>query len=111
MKRFFFSSRRRQTRCLSDWSSDVCSSDLQVDRVGDRVLDERVRHAVGGHRERAPHDLGHHEVRSEERCVGKGCRCRWPHDQYKKTTTTTKPAATAAGTDAEGWPDTSSSRA
>src|SRR5437899_7248908 len=26
---FFFSSRRRHTRCLSDWSSDVCSSDLQ----------------------------------------------------------------------------------
>src|SRR5262245_61208312 len=26
--RFFFSSRRRHTRCLSDWSSDVCSSDL-----------------------------------------------------------------------------------
>src|SRR5436853_2899422 len=25
---FFFSSRRRHTRCLSDWSSDVCSSDL-----------------------------------------------------------------------------------
>src|SRR5262245_60717943 len=25
--RFFFSSRRRHTRCLSDWSSDVCSSD------------------------------------------------------------------------------------
>src|SRR5262245_62492467 len=24
---FFFSSRRRHTRCLSDWSSDVCSSD------------------------------------------------------------------------------------
>src|ERR1039458_10639661 len=24
----FFSSRRRDTRCLSDWSSDVCSSDL-----------------------------------------------------------------------------------
>src|SRR5205814_3606778 len=23
-----FSSRRRHTRCLSDWSSDVCSSDL-----------------------------------------------------------------------------------
>src|SRR5205814_4758537 len=29
---FFFSSRRRHTRCLSDWSSDVCSSDLtQID--------------------------------------------------------------------------------
>src|ERR1035441_10768226 len=27
---FFFSSRRRHTRCLSDWSSDVCSSDLIV---------------------------------------------------------------------------------
>src|SRR5215212_9373662 len=25
---FFFSSRRLHTRCLSDWSSDVCSSDL-----------------------------------------------------------------------------------
>src|SRR5215831_9848740 len=25
---FFFSSRRRHTMCLSDWSSDVCSSDL-----------------------------------------------------------------------------------
>src|SRR5258705_7762719 len=27
----FCSSRRRHTRCLSDWSSDVCSSDLQAD--------------------------------------------------------------------------------
>src|SRR5437899_9250238 len=27
---FFFSSRRRHTRCLSDWSSDVCSSDLEI---------------------------------------------------------------------------------
>src|SRR5215212_8156644 len=27
---FFFSSRRRHTICLSDWSSDVCSSDLTV---------------------------------------------------------------------------------
>src|SRR5258705_10282822 len=25
---FFFPSRRRHTICLSDWSSDVCSSDL-----------------------------------------------------------------------------------
>src|SRR5256884_1990752 len=30
---FFFSSRRRHTRCSRDWSSDVCSSDLK--RVGD----------------------------------------------------------------------------
>src|SRR6266498_2512255 len=27
---FFFSSRRRHTRCGRDWSSDVCSSDLSV---------------------------------------------------------------------------------
>src|ERR1035438_1478572 len=34
---FFFSSRRRHTRCLSDWSSDVCSSDLyQITPFGNR---------------------------------------------------------------------------
>src|SRR2546429_1770048 len=27
---FFFSSRRRHTRCSRDWSSDVCSSDLYL---------------------------------------------------------------------------------
>src|SRR5438046_9552974 len=27
---FFFSSRRRHTRLVSDWSSDVCSSDLSM---------------------------------------------------------------------------------
>src|SRR5947207_8114807 len=27
---FFFSSRRRHTRSLCDWSSDVCSSDLVI---------------------------------------------------------------------------------
>src|SRR5438034_2811016 len=37
---FFFSSRRRHTRSLCDWSSDVCSSDL-----GDQH-----RRAVGGGR-------------------------------------------------------------
>src|SRR5947207_10955348 len=30
---FFFSSRRRHTRSLCDWSSDVCSSDLQRGRA------------------------------------------------------------------------------
>src|SRR5256885_10804379 len=28
---FFFSSRRRHTRLQGDWSSDVCSSDLECD--------------------------------------------------------------------------------
>src|SRR5690349_23445096 len=30
---FFFSSRRRHTRSLRDWSSDVCSSDLSSGRA------------------------------------------------------------------------------
>src|SRR5437899_4609465 len=33
---FFFSSRRRHTRCLSDWSSDVCSSDLELRAISRR---------------------------------------------------------------------------
>src|SRR3989449_7409536 len=33
---FFFSSRRRHTRCSRDWSSDVCSSDLlEIIRSGE----------------------------------------------------------------------------
>src|SRR5690554_6515541 len=39
---FFFSSRRRHTRCGRDWSSDVCSSDL----LG-MALTVKVGHAVG----------------------------------------------------------------
>src|SRR2546429_6706399 len=39
---FFFSSRRRHTRCSRDWSSDVYSSDLMVSEVicdrGTRIL-------------------------------------------------------------------------
>src|SRR3712207_7501961 len=31
---FFFSSRRRHTRYWRDWSSDVCSSDLERPRAG-----------------------------------------------------------------------------
>src|SRR3989442_1626572 len=36
---FFFSSRRRHTRCGRDWSSDVCSSDLPPTKVGGSVAD------------------------------------------------------------------------
>src|SRR5207245_8347347 len=38
-----FTSRRRHTRCYRDWSSDVCSSDLEDlywERRWDRVLDD-----------------------------------------------------------------------
>ena len=35
---FFFSSRRRHTRLVSDWSSDVCSSDLNGNKIWDRTI-------------------------------------------------------------------------
>src|SRR5438874_9712510 len=39
---FFFSSRRRHTRSLRDWSSDVCSSDLSA-------VDQDIHlHCAGG---------------------------------------------------------------
>src|SRR5262245_66417205 len=44
---FFFSSRRRHTRCLSDWSSDVCSSDLPIVRGADGAADGRSLECVG----------------------------------------------------------------
>src|ERR1035438_10554365 len=70
---FFFSSRRRHTRCLSDWSSDVCSSDLGPDlllgfgRQVHEVLLEDAENAVqapvdlldGDMVERLGHDAGH----------------------------------------------------
>src|SRR3712207_1332635 len=42
MKRFFFSSRRRHTRYWRDWSSDVCSSDLQVGISGHITIGDKV---------------------------------------------------------------------
>src|SRR5262245_63681191 len=81
---FFFSSRRRHTRCLSDWSSDVCSSDLvrldvavterrsfRAARASRRINDRR---AIGV---RARDPRGRRRPRSEERRVGKECRSRW----------------------------------
>src|SRR5438046_8557873 len=83
---FFFSSRRRHTRLVSDWSSDVCSSDL--DRVGsgqkraqrDHAVDDQKLVARQLHAEEPP------ERRSEERRVGKECRSRWSryHEKKKK---------------------------
>src|SRR5437879_10544179 len=53
---FFFSSRRRHTRYIGDWSSDVCSSDLDPARGDfdiardDRALD--VLHGEAARRQR-----------------------------------------------------------
>src|SRR5262249_56018970 len=80
---FFFSSRRRHTRLVSDWSSDVCSSDLapvrcQLQRCreplqrrnGDPAWIEPLRALA---RDVAAPRLERLlcEVRSEERRVGK----------------------------------------
>src|SRR3989442_7558166 len=99
---FFFSSRRRHTRCGRDWSSDVCSSDLVLTgaEVGVIVSDTfgrpwrlgivNVALGVAGiaaviDLRGTPDDDGkplHATVlavadRSEERRVGKECRSRW----------------------------------
>src|SRR5256884_1961262 len=44
---FFFSSRRRHTRCSRDWSSDVCSSDLAIWPIG--RAKQQVYWYVGGY--------------------------------------------------------------
>src|SRR5437899_7454868 len=73
---FFFSSRRRHTRCLSDWSSDVCSSDLCAVAIATaHSAGVQVRMITGDHAVTA---------RSEERRVGKECRSRWSPDHEKK---------------------------
>src|SRR5437762_9751053 len=41
IKQFFFSSRRRHTRYIGDWSSDVCSSDLHP-----KQSESRHRHLI-----------------------------------------------------------------
>src|SRR5699024_11558826 len=46
---FFFSSRRRHTRSKRDWSSDVCSSDLEPDLVEihiDQDWKDRIRESI-----------------------------------------------------------------
>src|SRR5205814_5249417 len=98
-----FSSRRRHTRCLSDWSSDVCSSDLrsrdQKSLTDGHVVSRRPPLVAG--RERGnPARLGRRidllslvvttylaecaivrgparAVRSEERRVGKEWSFQW----------------------------------
>src|SRR6266542_5363701 len=46
---FFFSGRRWHTRCYRDWSSDVCSSDLDLGR--DLGSDGELRHRLLGQQE------------------------------------------------------------
>src|SRR5690606_40129984 len=48
---FFFSSRRRHTRFSRDWSSDVCSSDLEVRPERAQAL--AIRWLIGAARNRS----------------------------------------------------------
>src|SRR5438034_6697505 len=91
---FFFSSRRRHTRSLCDWSSDVCSSDLgrsvsekkpQPTAYGGQAVIEGVmirgRRTVALACRRPNGDIYRYREplrsRSEERRVGKERRLRW----------------------------------
>src|SRR5439155_14284233 len=76
---FFFSSRRRHTRWPRDWSSDVCSSDLirkHFDNAPPLVFEPLPQDDP---KRRCPDITKAKRVlkRSEERRVGKECRCRW----------------------------------
>src|SRR5205814_5948280 len=91
---FFFSRSRRHTRCLSDWSSDVCSSDLRspAHAAGGacRATSDRPRVSLHPPRifrspctavlRRGRFSLTCPE-RSEERRVGKDSRALWWPDE------------------------------
>src|SRR5258705_12032633 len=80
---FFFSSRRRHTRCLSDWSSDVCSSDLSTPPPTSRGVEGETLACGSGAMSVAVWSVAG-GGRSEERRVGKECRSRWSADHLKK---------------------------
>src|SRR5690606_40980553 len=96
---FFFSSRRRHTRFSRDWSSDVCSSDLEMslsaEMMGNVSMAAFIGQMIGSLFGSYIADvIGRRPVilictvlsavltfRSEERRVGKEGRCRWAADQ------------------------------
>src|SRR5690349_24674197 len=70
---FFFSSRRRHTRSLRDWSSDVCSSDLALEKTPREPFVPRPFLESAWENVELPIDCGQTltRPRSEERRVGK----------------------------------------
>src|SRR5690554_7852693 len=90
---FFFSSRRRHTRCGRDWSSDVCSSDL-LRRLLIAFQHGLRQLGIDGHTYLFTLVVVVNNwldvqvqarARSEERRVGKECRSgRWRCPQKKK---------------------------
>src|SRR5437763_15973608 len=91
---FFFSSRRRHTRYIGDWSSDVCSSDLSCNgrmcgccKFAVVLISARNRSAPSAAARSGCRTLtATRRSRSEERRVGKECRSRWsPYHSKKKS--------------------------
>src|SRR5438046_10286976 len=94
---FFFSSRRRHTRLVSDWSSDVCSSDLagapcqavaqctsSDPHIRTRALRVRLTRRTSGIKSGLVVARINSSTRSEERRVGKEWKARGSARQYKK---------------------------
>src|SRR3546814_7905705 len=79
---FFFKQKTAYEMRISDWSSDVCSSDLVARRDRPHGLArDHLREAEDGVQGRAQLVAHQREERSEERRVGKECvstcRSRW----------------------------------
>src|SRR5690606_39534659 len=75
---FFFSSRRRHTRFSRDWSSDVCSSDLECMKLTATtraVTNEKYwkQTSIAEAFRFLDTARARHVARSEERRVGEGC--------------------------------------
>src|SRR3546814_12154821 len=113
---FFFKQKTAYEMRISDWSSDVCSSDLEAVEaaaaherhlVDEHVADglqftliarlakdacRRIPSPVAKARKINLHELHASQHRSEERRVGKECvspyRSRWSPYPYKKQSTT-----------------------
>src|SRR5437764_14875298 len=92
---FFFSSRRRHTRYIGDWSSDVCSSDLLacpvIRRSSGITSASRLRMPLISVRSQfmswesmTSISAEKSRTRSEERRVGKECRSRRELDNEKE---------------------------
>src|SRR5205809_6597895 len=82
MMMFFFSSRRRHTRCSRDWSSDVCSSDLPLLKNEPAAVDPAKVDMTPSQDPIEGYTMN--RGRSEERRVGKECRSGWSPEHYKK---------------------------
>src|SRR5690349_23306852 len=81
---FFFSSRRRHTRSLRDWSSDVCSSDLTARPLPSPWAQSSTSMLRSPPEVKVRSPAPVMTIRSEERRVGKECGGRWGQCVDKK---------------------------